>query len=304
LRTEDLTYKADTSSDEITLHFAHLWFLHTVLGPEDPALDALAVNAAKALMGHILDHGFALCDAFGQPTTWAKWSPEYFCLGEFGWGDAPLNAAELLMYLRVTMAVTGETGRWHAAFEERMAAGYGTLTTRHAERLQMLLDAEKLDAPEELMFGDHMLATMAFWPLITLEPDEHRKALFRKGFAAWRGSIGREYNPGYDFPFHLACPEETPDWARLEQWFYRQPISRLAAPCNVTGRHDTPRRVLRGGGGETAWLLPDDERAVCKYDRNPWAFADERHTGGEKTVESCYVYTFAYWIGRWYGLIE
>ncbi|MDR2753456.1 MAG: hypothetical protein LBB50_04020 [Oscillospiraceae bacterium] len=300
-----LVFKGDTSSDEITSHFAHLYYLHEILGPEDPELDALAVQAIKATMAHILDHGFELWDAFGAPTTWAKWSPRYFAFDAPGWVDAPLNAAELLMYLRVTMAVTGEGGRWQAAYDDLLARGYAELTTKHAERLEQYTLHEGIAPAAEIMYGDHWLATTAFWLLIQLEPDAARRTQFRAGYKSWRGSIGREHTPGYDFPYHLACPGEPIDWQRMELWFRRFAPSRLAAGLCVVGRHDVPRRPCSGAETpETGCLLPPDERCIAKLDRNPLALVDENDPNGEYLVESCYVYTFAYWLGRWHGLIE
>ncbi|MCL2495528.1 MAG: hypothetical protein FWE98_07745, partial [Oscillospiraceae bacterium] len=298
-----LVYKADTSSDELTLHFAHLYYLHLVLGDEDPELTRLAIEGGSALLGHILDHGNELIDAFGEPTTWAKYSERYFQFGSLGWVDACLNSTELLMYLRVMMQINPENARWQAAYDTLLARGYQFLGQKHAERLDQMCAFLHNDPAEEIMYGDHMLATAAFWPLILLEPDESLKALYRAGFVSWRGSIGREFNPGYDLPFALTCPDEYVDWARLEQWFHRNPASRLASCVNVAARHDMPARARLAGDKETGFLLPPDEYPVSKYDRNPNAYRDEE-SGGARTVESCYVYTFAYWFGRWYGLVD
>ncbi|MDR2687322.1 MAG: hypothetical protein LBB75_06175 [Oscillospiraceae bacterium] len=305
-----LVYKGDTSSDELTLHFAHLYYLHLILGEEDPELARLAVEAGRALLGHILDHGCELVDAFGRPTTWAKFSERYFEFGSLGWVDACLNAAELLMYLRVMAHIDPGTARWQEAYGELLAKGYQNLGPKHAERLDQMCRFLNNDPAEEIMYGDHMLATAAFWPLILLEPDEGLRKLYRAGFASWRGSVGREFDPGYDLPFALtcpegtgSCPEEPVDWARLAAWFHRNPASRLASGVNVTARHDMPERPRLSGGRETGWLLPPDEAAISKYDRNPNAYVNEE-SGGAHTVESCYVYTFAYWFGRWYGLVE
>ncbi|MDR3312943.1 MAG: hypothetical protein LBS96_00625 [Oscillospiraceae bacterium] len=297
-----LVYKADTSSDETTLHFAHIYFLHTILGEEDPELDALATQAAKDLLQHILDHGYELHDAFGEPTTWAKWSQRYFAFGSLGWYDSCLNAAELLMYIRVVMEVTGESEPWQGVYDQLIADGYADLTPLHQDRLHQSVTSLGIDESEDIMYGDHMLATMAFWPLIMLEPDENLRKTYQRGFASWRNSIGREFNPGYDLPFHIACPAEPVDWERLTHWFYRSPASRLCGGVNATDRHDMPIRVRWGQELETGWLLPDDERFIAKYDRNPNEYRNEE--GGVRCVESAYVYTFAYWIGRYYGLFE
>ncbi|MDR2526229.1 MAG: hypothetical protein LBC83_08655 [Oscillospiraceae bacterium] len=297
-----IVYKGDTSSDEITLHFAHLYFLHITLGKLDAELDALAIQAGKALLRHIIDHGMELQDCFGGPTTWAKWSLRYFNGGGSGWCDAPLNAAELLMYLRVMIKISGETEPWQGVYDSLLAQGYGDLPAKHRERLCQCVMAAGLEECEDIMYGDHMLATMAFWLLLLLTPEDAVKAKLRAGFASWRSSIGREWNPGYDFPYALACPGAALDFSRLERWFYRSPASRLAAGVNVAGRHDMPKRTCRGGSAETGWLLPDDERFIAKYDRNPNDYPGER--GSASCVESGYVYTFAYWIGRYYGFLR
>lgn len=295
-----LVYKGDTSSDEITLHFLHFLHLTQILGEEDPELCALACEACKRTMGHILDHGCALHDAFGEPTTWAKWSSEYFNSG-FGWSDAPLNAIELLMYLRVTMAVTGEAGPWQAAYDDLVAKGYAALGSLHAQRFEAAAEEGGMSPNEWMMYGDHMLATCAFWPLIELEPDLGLRALYRQGYDTWRGSIAREHNPGYDIPYLLACPGAPVDLGLMEHWFYRSPASRLASPVSVEARADITAVTHQNGYQETDRLLPDDERSIAKYDRNPWHFSGQ---GNDCLVESCYPYTFAFWLGKYYGILE
>ena len=60
---------------------------------------------------------------------------------------------------------------------------------------------------------------------------------------------------------------------------------------------------MGGGYHETSALLPNDERFIAKYDRNPLEDKSE-DSGGVFCVESCYPYTFAYWIGRYFTIIE
>ena len=47
----------------------------------------------------------------------------------------------------------------------------------------------------------------------------------------------------------------------------------------------------------------NDERFIAKYDRNPLEYKNE-DSGGVFCVESCYPYTFAYWMGRYFKFIE
>ena len=299
----DITYKGDTSSDEITHHYMHLLVAHEFLGCEDPEYDELLKTAARNTMNHIIDNGFQLREANGEPTTWAKWNEDYFNSG-MGWADACLNAAELLMFLRVTMHITGEEGRFLETYNMLCdEKGYAELTTGHFDRFHQVCLQGGIDDREDIMYGDHNLAVLALWGLATLEPDPERKKLFLEGFRSWRYSLAPEYNPCYDFPYFLSDPEAKPNAERVRAWFYRFNVSRLASNVSLTSRRDYPVRTYMGGYKEVSALPTNDERFIAKLDRNPLEYKDE-DSGGVYCVESCYVFTFGYWLGRYFGFIE
>lgn len=300
---DDIVYKADTSSDEITLQLFNLLAAHLLLTPDDPELDEILVDSAKSIMDHIIDNDFVLTDYSGESTTWAKWTEDYF-KDEDGYVDGALNSAELLFYLKATMAITGKKGRFSDTYayliKER---GYADMTEEHYDRLMQLSILTNMDLPEDIMFGDHMLACTSFAGLCLLEEDEELLTKYRHGFKAWRTTLDREHNPAYDFMYLLACPTETVDIDRIREWFYRQNISRIAAGVTLIGRHDIPVKTYRNGYRQTSCLLPPDERFISKYDRDPLEYKNV-DSGGTLCVENCYVYTYAYWIGRYFGFIE
>lgn len=299
----DIIYKGDTSSDEITNHYVHLLVAHEFLGREDPELDEIIKEAAKATMKHIIDGGYAMIEINGKPTTWAKWNLEYFN-SYMGWADACLNAAELLMFLKVTMHVTGEKGLWEEEYNKLLNEyGYKELVTKHYDRFHQISLAGGLEDREEIMYGDHMLAVVSFWALTTLEKDPELNELYKEGFRTWRYSLAPEFNAGYDFLYFLSDPDNAkPDEERIRTWFYRFGATRLAAGVSLTDRIDYPQKIYRAGYREVSALPPNDEHFIAKYDRNPLEFKNE-DSGGAHVVESCYPYTFAYWIGRYFGFI-
>lgn len=302
---DGIVYKGDTSSDEITNHYLLMYFAHEILGEEDEELDILIKTAAKNTLKSIIDHNCELYDiSTGKATTWAKWSLEYFN-NPFGWADACLNAAQLLMYLKVTMHITGEKGIWEETYNKLINEnGYALLTTLHDERFYLSSLFENVEPVEGLMYGDSMLATIAYWLLIKLEDNEELKELYKNGYRGWNGTFRREHNPAYDIPFMLSCPEDEIDCEALSRWFERMGVSRLSASVNVTNRLDVPCRRRFAGTKETSWLLPPDEFPISKYDRNPYAYKDHESGVDCYRVESGYVYTFAYWLGKYYGIIE
>lgn len=299
----DIVYKGDTSSDEITHQYMHLLVAHEFLGREDPEYDELLKTAAVNTTTHMIKNNFALREAHGGYTTWAKWNLEYFNT-PMGWADACLNAGQMLMYLRVTMHLTGEKGIWQETYDELLEKGYADLTVKHYDRFNQVCVQGGIEFREDIMYGDHMLAVLSLWGLITLEPDEALKEKFRTAFRSWRGSLAPEFNPGYDFPYFLSDPENAkPDAERIRAWFYRFCVSRLASNVSLDMRRDYPKRIHKGGYASTSALLPNDERFIAKYDRDPLEYKNE-DSGGVFCVESCYPYTFAYWLGRYFRFIE
>lgn len=299
----DITYKGDISSDEITLHYLHLLVAHEFLGREDPEYDELLKIAAVNTATHIIKNNYALREIDGKYTTWAKWNLEYFNTA-MGWADACLNAGQLLMYMRVTMHLTGEKGIWQETYDKLIESGYHKLTVKHFDRFNQVCVQGGIEFREDIMYGDHMLACASLWGLITLETDPERKEMFRQAFRTWRSSLTPEFNPGYDFLYFLSDPDNAkPDAERIKTWFYRFNVSRLAAGVSLDKRRDYPVRIFKGGYKEVSALPPNDEHFIAKYDRDPLEYKNE-DSGGALCVESCYPYTFAYWIGRYFKFIE
>ena len=297
-----IRYKGDTSSDELTLHFLNMMYAYDLLCDEDEELRELIVTACRNLMNHIIDNGYMLLEADGKPTTWARWNPGYFATPT-GWADACLNAAELLMYLKVTMHITGEAGKWQQHYNKLIKEyHYDELPLLHLDRFTHMAYSFGNDCAEELMYGDNMLAVCAFWGLIGLEDDPVLKEKYRKALRTWDHTLLREVNPGYLYPCKLVCPDYPLDEEAVADWFYHNNVSRLEAGINMV-RRDQPRRTMFGGGYETSWLMQPDELPIDRYDRNYNAYF-ENIQGDLQSVESCYVYTFAYWLGKYYGFID
>ena len=303
---DDIIYKGDTSSDELTGHFLAYYFAHKILGPVDPELDALIKDSIRATMKHIVDHGFEMWECHGGPTTWAKYSQRYFAT-PIAYADAALNSAMILMYLRATMYVLEEEGIWKEAYDHLIEQGYADLPIKHYDRFyQMCLAEGGHDIFEEMMYGDHGNANLAFWGLFELETDPIVRQKMVDGFKTWRTSIAREHNPYTDFVYLLGDPDMEIDAEAIRTWFLRGNTSMLVSAVGLFKRHDVPQRILRSGYCETDWLLAPDERMISKFDRNYWWYKEidfDHYAKSMKEVESCYYYTMPYWMGRYYGFI-
>ena len=142
---DDIYYKADTSSDEVTGHFLQMKIAHDFLAEDDPELDELIKDACTRTTKHIIDHGFEFCESSGKPTTWAKWSKRYFDNDPIGYIDAPLNSSEMLVYLKITMYITGEKGIWQETYDKLISEGYADLGAKHYDRFYQGAMREKVN---------------------------------------------------------------------------------------------------------------------------------------------------------------
>lgn len=302
---DDITYKADTSSDEVTGHFLQMKIAHDFLAEGDPELDELIKEACKRTALHIINHGFEFCEHSGKPTTWAKWSKRYFENDPIGYVDAPLNSSEMLVFLKITMYITGESGIWQETYDKLIAEGYADLGPKHYDRFYQGAMREGVNPEEDLMYGDNMLALMTYWMLCTLEKDEKLLATYREAFRSWRGLILREHTPGYDFMYKLGIPDAEIDFQKDARWFTHFECNRMVSSVEM-GRHDVAAKIGRNYDEqreiEISALLTPNEGRISKYDRNPFELVTQPNKGAG--IESCYVYTYAYWIGRYYGFID
>lgn len=300
---DDITYKADTSSDEVTGHFLQMRYAHDILGPDDPELDEIIKDAARRTLTHIINGNYEFLESSGIPTTWAKWSQRYFTTNQFGYCDAPLNACELLAYLKITMHITGEKGLWQETYDKLIADGYAQMGPKHFDRFFQGAVSEHLAPEEDLMYGDNTLAVFTFWQLCDLEKDEKLLEHYRQGFKSWKGTLLREHTPAFDYMYKMGCPDEFIDTEKDVDWFNNFELSRLVASVSITERHDVPCKIPRGGEPEISALLPLSECRIAKFDRNPFSaipFDNQKGT----CIESCYVFTYSYWLGRYFGFIE
>jgi hypothetical protein len=285
-----LEWKADTSSDEIVGHFFLFSVAYDTL--PDPELKRRITATARRIMDHILSHGYYLIDRTGKPTTWGRWSPEYFA-SRSGRPDSPLNALELLSLLRATRHLTGDV-RYDA--EYRKAAnglGYAALTTR------------QLELCHEINYSDEELAMLSFYTLFRYEKDPSFIRTYQQAMDGWWRNISRERNPlwneiylkyaaGADGARLLAearftlerIPEDLRDWSVNNS--FRRDIQWASAK----DRFEKPQSLT--------WI-PPDERPVMKWNGNPFVV---NGGGGGASEDDGAFFLLPYWLGRYWNFFQ
>ncbi len=273
-------WKGDTSSDEIVGHM-FLYAIATDLLP-DAALKKRIRETTARIMDHILDHGYYLIDVNGKPTTWGRWSPQYFKENP---GDSPLNSMELLSFLKTAAHITGnpkyESEYQKAAFE----MGYAKLATRYKE------------LREEINYSDEELAMLPFYCLFRYERNEDLlNRYYRPALEAWWENEKREDNPLWTFIYATAQPKPSFDHAVAR--LYRMPMDTIEWTVKNSHRKDVvmDTGLDRSQNRQSKSLLPPDELPVMKWNSNPFAVDGGNDGRGEDDGAA---FLLPYWMGRY-----
>jgi hypothetical protein len=279
-------WKGDTSSDEIVGHL----FLYGVASDllPDRALKRRIAATTTRILDHILDHGYYLIDVTGKPTTWGRWSQDYFRENP---GDSPLNSVELLSFLKTAAHITGSR---RYEMEYRKAAlelGYARLATRYKE------------LREEINYSDEELAMLAFYGLFRYEKDEALlKGYYRPALDAWWKNIAREHNPLWMFIYGMGQPPAAVDFSIAADTLYRMPMDTIEWTVKNSHRKDVSmnQEMDRFQHRQATTLLPRDELPVAKWNSNPF---DVDGGNGGRSEDDGAAFLLPYWLGRYHRFL-
>ncbi|MBL0160422.1 MAG: hypothetical protein IPP47_25575 [Bryobacterales bacterium] len=277
-------WKGDTSSDEIVGHF----FLFAVAWDTLPADDPLRARigaTARRIMDHILANGYYLIDLDGKPTRWGKWSLDYFKEEP---GDAPLNALELLSFLKTAHHITGDERYQREYRKAAVELGYAKVMTRLKEWR------------EQLNYSDEELAMLPFYCLFRYEKDAQLlDTFYRPALDQWWENMSREANPLWTMIYLTSRPKARADLPAAIRTLERMPIDLLTWTIRNSHREDVvmTNELDRFQLKQAATLLPPDERPVMKWNANP--FIVDGGNGGRGEDDGA-AFLLPYWLGRYH----
>jgi hypothetical protein len=244
-------------------------------------------------MDELIDGGFTLRDLDGQPTRWGVWSPAKLNHDPDWRTERPINAFELLSFLRATHRITGDA-RYLGHYLELIAGhGYGEAARR-----------PRALSPSERSHIDDSLLVEAI-PAMMTDKDPKRRTILRDALNHWWPQLKLEHGPWFNFVWAVAAGSQHGDAFHLRECveFLRDaPLDLVQWTVDNRTREDI-RLVRRPILDElqTDRLLPPSERAVMRWDKNPWSAVG----GDGGLTESSGVYwLLPYWLGRYHGFIR
>jgi hypothetical protein len=281
-------WKADTSSDEIVGHF----FLYSVAWDllADPALRQRIRATVTRIADHILEHGYNLTDITGRPTTWGRWSREYFN-SQAGAPDSALNSLELLSLLKTAAHITGDA-KYEAEYHT------AAIDLKYLEQTTRLLELT-----HEINYSDEELAMLSFYPVWVYERDPKFLEFYRRAVNEWWQNIRREKNPLWTLIYLQSKPTNPVDLAGAVWTLYRTPMDLIEWTVRNSGRRDITMDRQRGRFREAqaTVLLAPDERPVMKWNGNP--FQVDGGNGGRSEDDGSF-FLLPYWMGRYLGVLS
>jgi len=287
-------WKGDTSSDEIVGHF----FLFSIAWDtlDDAPLKARIAATARRIMDYILANKYNLIDVTGKPTTWGKWTLEYFATPG-GKPDSPLNSAELLSFLKATHHITGDAKYDREYKKVAFELGYAKIAT------------QQLELREEINYSDEELAYLTFYPLFVYEKDPGLRKTYLQAADGWWHNVQREHNPLWIYIHALALPQAGR--AKFDAQYFPQarwtlerfPMDLVKWTIKNSERPDIEfdSKVDRFNKKQVLTFLPPDERPVMKWNGNPFVI-DGGHGG--RSEDDGATFLLPYWMGRHFGFLK
>lgn len=318
---DDITFKSDTSNDELVGHYAVWHLAFDILGPEDPELAQMIKTIAHRHAKHFTDNDYCHTDAGGQPTSWARMNREYY-LNKYslGFSDAPLGLSILLQLYKVAHHVTGDE-QWNKEYRKLALDEpyrYADILREHFERYRImakdLVDDENSD--EEIFnrvlkimnYSDVRMAAVSYYTLAQLETDPLLLEKYRQGADSWWELEKYARDVEWSLIYQVINNEK-------EQFdgFGRSCIDMLKWQIN---RYPVSSRQLFIDNSSRPDMREDEGFMFYKDDTRPYAMAmDERGSvgtnffhakqgqAGVRRLHNSYNLIMPYWLARYNKLI-
>lgn len=283
-------WKSDTSSDEIDGHYLAFYAYYEHIAKDDPAELAQLVKQVREVTDYIVDNGYQLIDWDGKRTTWGFWDPKSLNDSPLHYIECGLNSLQMLSFLKVAHAVTGD---------QKYEDHYRKLILEDGYLNNILLSKKVF--PDENNHSDDQLGFVAWYPILQLEKDPRVRRALLSGVRRHYEVVKPEQPSFYTFVYATVDPAGA-DIAGAVENLRQIPTDRRQWAMKNSQRADVHFSPVpnRFGKPVLSHVLPVDERHFDKWNGDPY-LPDE---GGDGTREDDgAAYLLPYWMGRFHGFI-
>ncbi|MBI4816408.1 MAG: hypothetical protein HY791_09120 [Deltaproteobacteria bacterium] len=303
---EGLWFKSDVSKDEYTGQVFALGAIFELV--DVPEIRATVRAMLSAIGAHLIDHDLEITDIDGRPTTFGFMNP--LSLNDF----PGFNALLVLSWFKVISVATAE---------ERFVRFYRDCLLRedfdHCEKPDLAtsdaytayLSGIGLDLGCLTNWNNHHMSQLAMFSLAHFETGPS-SPLIRESLRAhmWEAEADRPMSEQENALFTMFYSINRPDGAPRPDVELERAQCILAAFPEVKSHRavDTTKypEVCKDRSDEplTDIVIPFSEREIDNYmwKKNPYAIKVEAAI--PSLVESPEDYLLAYWVGRYFGILD
>jgi hypothetical protein len=292
--------KGDTSSDEMDGHYFAWYLYHKLVADAEEKAKIVAV--VRRATDHIIQHNYTLVGHTGRKTRFGIWAPELLNFDPYYSTERSLNSFEILTYLQIAEAITGDSKYRHAADE---------LIQKHQYLLNTLLIRHGLNGQwPEINHSDDEMLYMMYYCYLMLEKNPDRRRMVVQSIArTWEESapdeqcVRREHSPLYNYIYGTTTGRRC-DQAEARQTLQDWPWELIDWRVRNSQRHDVRIKTASKGARnqqELDRVLPASERPLSRWNGNPF---DGDGGGDGRTEHDGAAWLFAYWIGVYHGYLS
>jgi len=281
-------WKRGTSSDEITGHM-YGYFIYYELVASGKEKVRVRDHILR-IVDHIIDGGYKLIDIDGKPTKWGVWAPEYLNDNPDWITERGINSLEILSYLKLAYHVSGKS-KYQKEF-------YKLFNDHHYKDY---ISVAKTTKNSWITYIDDELLALAYPVLVEYETDPEVRKLIRQSVDQWYSALKPDDNPYFYFLYDGFTNQKL-NVERSVFLLQDNPLDLIRWTVDNSKREDL--QIVRKPILEdlqTNRLVPPSERGIMRWDNNPWRTV--QGDGGYTESDGVY-WMLAYWVGRYYKLID
>ena len=295
-------WKSTTSSDEA---IGHIFVFATIAELVDvPELQTKSIALIDTLMSHILKNDYYLVDWNGEPTTWARWNPEYVNARPKMVGDRKINSSNIIGMLQTA---------YHFSKKEKYKEAAFYLMDEHGYLENLMYPMDKIGrAPEdaddwskmlsgEWNHSDDEMYYCGYWGLYRYAFNDTLKAMYKETIIDhWK--YERAEKEGL---WNIMTALVDADEIDLEEgiWYLQKyPLDMVNWTISNSHRKDIEFVEPNFRNQTITEVLPASELRISRHNAN--RFDLDGSGGGRSEFSAGDIWILPYWIGRYLGVIS
>lgn len=279
----------DTSSDEIVGHIFSITLFHDLVA--DKNQKERAKNLIERIVTHIVDNNFRMIDFDGKPTRWGIWNPDSLNHSKNWMFERGLNSLQILSHLKTAIHFTGN---------EKFEKAYNELIEKHGYA-QNAVQA-KIISPFETSHSDDILNFFPYYNLIRYsEKDENFPLYIQSLERTWK-AVRPDRMPVWNVMASALLKKDC-DLQVAREELEQYPLDLINWTMENSHRWDLQHDMMAGrfDAHQAVKPIPTPESNISRWNTNPRQL--DSGAGGAREEDGSY-FLFAYWMGRYFGLLK